>query len=290
MRAPPYLLVEEPHPETGQKLFKLEINRRFPPTINAGVGAVINSVRSSLDLLAASLALRNGKTPNADRHFSICRTDLDFIDPLAVRERKKWFSEREISITEGLKPYDGGDPLLFALHHLDVTRKHERLVSVHLIPTSVIVDPRAHAQGLRFPNIWPGFKDGAVIAWASIKASTSSFRFPQRYSSMKEVPSQTLPCFRRWSSSAGVQIGSFSTLRRHEMTGFGRRMRRRHARRPRIVGKTEGGKRRPIAQARRSPRQGSCGLRRESRTGLSAQRWMHTVSICAFILSPTWAR
>jgi hypothetical protein len=69
MHAPPYLLIEEPHPEIGQKLFKLEINRRFPPTINAGVGAIINSVRSSLDLLAASLAVRNGKAPNADRIF-----------------------------------------------------------------------------------------------------------------------------------------------------------------------------------------------------------------------------
>ena len=48
--APPYLLVEEPRPEIGKKLFKLEINRRLPGTINAAVGAIINSTRTSLDV------------------------------------------------------------------------------------------------------------------------------------------------------------------------------------------------------------------------------------------------
>ena len=169
-KTPPYLLIEELHPEVNQKHFKLAINRPLPGTINAGVGAVINSIRTSLDLLASALAIRNGKTPNSDRHFPIYATDLDFIDPLNVIKRKKWLSAVELQIIESLKPYRGGDDLLFALHQLDILRKHERLISVHLIPTSFKVTPEIHTGALHLPLVWPGFKDGAVIAWSRIDA------------------------------------------------------------------------------------------------------------------------
>src|SRR5271165_4317698 len=130
--APAYIVVDDPHPEMGKTLFKLEINRRMPPSINAGAGAVINSIRSSLDLLAASLARRNGKSPNANRHFPIYRSVMCFIDPLNVAERKKWLSESERKIIEGLKPYGGGNDTLWSLHHLDIIRKHNRLVAMNL--------------------------------------------------------------------------------------------------------------------------------------------------------------
>jgi len=173
--APPYLLVEEPHPEMGKKLFKLEINRELPATANAAVGAIINSIRTSLDILAASLARRNGKSPNADRHFPIYLSIMGFIDPLEVLERKKWLSERERGIIEGLKPYDGGHDLLFPLHQLDIVRKHDRLIRAKLVPSMVTVSPEVHRQGLEFPAAWPGFEDGAVIAWTNIDATESDF-------------------------------------------------------------------------------------------------------------------
>jgi len=177
--SPPYFLVEEPHPEMGQKLFKLQINRRLPAaSINASAGAVINSIRSALDLLAASLARRNGKTPNADRHFPIYASVVDFIDPLAAKERKQWLSEGERQIIEGLKPYAGGNDLLYAIHRLDVTRKHDRLIRVTLTPSGVMVPSEAWQQGLRLPTIWPGFEDGAVVAWTNLNATNCDFHIP----------------------------------------------------------------------------------------------------------------
>ncbi len=175
--APPFLLVEEPHEKMGQKLFKLEINCPFPLTLNAAAGAIINSVRTSLDLLAASLAKRNGKTPHSDRHFPIYASHQCFIDPMNAAKREKWLSESERQIIKDLEPYDGGNNLLFALHHLDITRKHERLLAVHLPLTSAIVSPEAWAQGFGTPPQWPGFEDGAVIAWTSINATDCDFHF-----------------------------------------------------------------------------------------------------------------
>jgi hypothetical protein len=178
MEAPPYLLVEDPHPETGKKLFKLEINRRLPGTINAAVGAIINSARTSLDLLAASIAKRNGKTPNRNTHFPIYDSVARFNTPESVTKRKKWLSAIDLKILEELKPYRRGNALLFALHQLDILRKHERLISVHLMPQAVHVDPLAYSEGLKFASPWPGFKDGAVIAWTDIDSTHSKFQIP----------------------------------------------------------------------------------------------------------------
>ncbi len=160
----------------GQKLFKLEVNRRIPPSVNAAAGAVINSTRTSLDLLAASLARRNGKTPNADRHFPIYASIMDFIDPQSETERKKWLSDADRQVIEGLKPYFEGNDTLFALHKLDITRKHDRLIRAGFSPTGFYVHPEAYAQGMGFPNMWPGFDDGAVVAWTHINATNTEFQ------------------------------------------------------------------------------------------------------------------
>jgi hypothetical protein len=173
---PPYSLVEEPHPEMGKKLFKLRVDSPLPATFNAEVGAIINTIRTSLDLLASALARRNGKKPSADRHFPIYPSLYDFIDPLNVAKRKDWLSERERSLIEKLKPYRGGNDRLFALHHFDVTRKHERLIEVRIVPTAISVSPVAYAQGLEFRPVWPGFQDDAVIAWTGIDATNSEFQ------------------------------------------------------------------------------------------------------------------
>jgi hypothetical protein len=174
--SPPYSVFEEPHPEMGQKLLKLHVDRPLPLTFNAEVGAIINTVRTSLDLLASALARRNGKTPSPDHHFPIYRCVMDFIDPLSVKKRKSWLAEDARVIIENLKPYRGGNNRLFALHHFDVVRKHERLLDVRTIPGAVMVSPAAHCQGLQFRSIWPGFNDDAVIAWTSIDATDCQFQ------------------------------------------------------------------------------------------------------------------
>jgi hypothetical protein len=104
----------------------------LPLTFNAWFGATFNSLRSALDLLAASLAKRNGKKTNPYRHFPIFDSCYDMIDPVRgidSKERKKWLSESERAAIKALKPYKGGDDTIWPLHEIDIMRKHERLIS-----------------------------------------------------------------------------------------------------------------------------------------------------------------
>jgi hypothetical protein len=176
INGPPYSLIEEPHPEMGKKLIKLRIDSPLPLIFSAEVGAIINAVRTSLDLLASALARRNRKKPSADRHFPIYPTLYDFIDPLNVAKREQWLPDSARGIIENLKPYRGGNDRLFALHHFDVIRKHERLLAVRISPTSISASPRARAEGLKFPSFWAGFDNNTVIAWTAIDATDSELQ------------------------------------------------------------------------------------------------------------------
>ncbi len=98
------------------------------PLLNAEVGAMINSLRSSLDLLAAALALRNGPKPKTHTYFPISDTRRKFRDRIKVIENEKWLSKAEITEIENLRPYRGGDKLIWPLAKLDNLRKHDRLI------------------------------------------------------------------------------------------------------------------------------------------------------------------
>ena len=45
-------------------------------------------------------------------------------------ESKKWVVAAEATAIKRTKAYDGGDHVLFAIHKLDIMRKHERLLRV----------------------------------------------------------------------------------------------------------------------------------------------------------------
>jgi hypothetical protein len=174
----PYRFIEESHPEMGKKLIKLADVTPLPGLINADVGAIIKSIRSSLDLLASALATRNGVDPPDHVYFPIFDCIVDFIDPKWNHKGKEWCSKSQRTTIESLKPYPGGNDALVALHGLDVLRKHRRLINVRLIPTAIVVTPSGWGQGLGFPARWPGFYDGATIAWIDINATESAFQMP----------------------------------------------------------------------------------------------------------------
>jgi hypothetical protein len=124
----PYKVVKEFQSQYGGYVFVAYPDGTFPLIHNAWVGVIINSLRSSLDSLAAALARRNGNKPNAETHFPIFASEQDMIDPLTGIEGKKWLSKGERAAIKTLKPYKGGDDTIWPLHKLDVVRKHERLI------------------------------------------------------------------------------------------------------------------------------------------------------------------
>jgi hypothetical protein len=71
-------------------------------------------------------------------YFPIGGSEANFID-------KKWSGRKflaalptkEREMIESLKPYQGGSHAIWSMHHLDIVRKHRRLLSVVLRPISI---------------------------------------------------------------------------------------------------------------------------------------------------------
>jgi hypothetical protein len=147
----PYYALKKRDPQTREQLVVARLRLPMPLTFNAWVGAIINELRSSLDLLAAALARRNGKKPTNDRHFPIFDSELDMIDPLSgidSAKRKKWLSAADRAAIKSLKPYKGVDDTIWPLHHLDIVRKHERLISAGISPIGILI------TGHRRTSVW----------------------------------------------------------------------------------------------------------------------------------------
>lgn len=122
-----------PPPATHNAVVALE-KEILPIAFSVEAGAYINAIRSSLDILAMALVRRHSLPIEERRvYFPIADSEEALVKkggaPLLLQlpegDRVKLFS---------LKPYRGGNPALWALHHLDIVRKHRRLLDVQIRP------------------------------------------------------------------------------------------------------------------------------------------------------------
>jgi hypothetical protein len=111
----------------------------LPLSFQVEAGAYINAVRSSLDILAATLAERHCPSMVDEAYFPVVGSEGAF--PRGNFKGKKFIQSlpaAERAVIESLKPYKGGNEVLYALHNMDVVRKHVRLLSVQIIPRSIM--------------------------------------------------------------------------------------------------------------------------------------------------------
>jgi hypothetical protein len=108
----------------------------LPLSFSIEVGAYLNTLRSSLDLLACAIARRHGVARIDNIHFPIARSAAQFISRKGYKgsEFVKALPAAEQTTIESLNPYEGGNSLLWSLHHLDIVRKHQRLLDVVVRP------------------------------------------------------------------------------------------------------------------------------------------------------------
>jgi hypothetical protein len=125
----PYELVTYFDAERGKYAFKYAVGNPLPLLINAEAGAIINSIRSSLDILAVALAKRHGAANVKDVSFPVSASASVFAHS-GVKSINR-LSAQDRAVIEGLAPYKGGNDALHALHQMDITRKHRRLLTVH---------------------------------------------------------------------------------------------------------------------------------------------------------------
>lgn len=165
---PTYDVVEQVDPDRGQKLYKLANVRPLPTLVNVETGLIINSLRSSLDVLANALAARHSHANQERTYFPICPSRQKFSD--WGRKTIKPLSPADRKVIEDLKPWPGGHRHLSDLHTLDIIRKHRRLVGINPLPIGLSVGNIERSSGFQFFQNWEGFENDAAIGRSRIDA------------------------------------------------------------------------------------------------------------------------
>jgi len=133
---------DTPPPATHNVIVAVE-KAFLPRSFNVEFGAYVNAIRSSLDILATALANRYGVCKPEDAYFPVVNSQAIFASGRYKGSKLvNGLPSTERMVIESLKPYKGGNEPLFTLHHLDVIRKHRRLIDVDILPTSLSIGGR----------------------------------------------------------------------------------------------------------------------------------------------------
>ncbi|HEY5072997.1 MAG TPA: hypothetical protein VII63_13320 [Caulobacteraceae bacterium] len=145
----------------AENLLVAQEKEPLPFAVAVEAGAYVNAIRSSLDILATALAHRHRMAiRDEDIYFPIVASEAVFTDGKYKGSKfVQGLPAPERRLVELLKPYQGGNPLLWSLHHLDILRKHFRLLAVDANPASF------HITGLglkdHFRRVGTGWVEGA---------------------------------------------------------------------------------------------------------------------------------
>ena len=128
----PSFFVED-NPSTRERALCINIDTSVPDHFSLIIGDAIHNLRSALDHLTWDIVNpHNPPRPN-EVQFPFCRKQESFESALAHRQIA--LAGKEIvDKFSALKPYPGGDELLYALHQLDIADKHQLIVPVVTMP------------------------------------------------------------------------------------------------------------------------------------------------------------
>jgi hypothetical protein len=139
-RSGPYRIIVEPEPQQPNwELLVAYLEKPLDALIVGDVGAVINSVRTALNLLISAVVARHGTVPSRAPDFPIAKKPADFLAAVKKLKAEHSLTTVEAKVIERTKAYSdafpGGDHLIWHIGKLDNLRKHQRLIHVEPIPT-----------------------------------------------------------------------------------------------------------------------------------------------------------
>lgn len=125
----PYRLIAEADPKIPGKYYGVvKIREKIPDVWRIILGEAVHNLRSALDHMAVELVRRNGgDTKRVQFPFAV---SVDRLEEAIAQGHIDRASPQVVEKVRSLKPYKGGNEALRAVHDLDVTDKHDSLVTV----------------------------------------------------------------------------------------------------------------------------------------------------------------
>lgn len=124
----PYQAIQTPHTDTGEPGYYLYERLVFPDRrLALFIGDALHNLRSALDHLACACAIAHGESPDHTQ-FPILLKETGLEQKLLKDLGKA--GPVAIDLVRALNPTPLGNPMLAALHELDITDKHRLILPV----------------------------------------------------------------------------------------------------------------------------------------------------------------
>lgn len=124
----PYKIATKIDPDDQKVIYYLTSVHQTPPQLSAIVGDVIQNLRSALDHLAYQLVLAGGGTPSTQTYFPVC----DSVNRYKSEKpnKLKGVHPDAVKAIDVIRPYKGGNDVIWQLHKLCNVDKHRLLITV----------------------------------------------------------------------------------------------------------------------------------------------------------------
>jgi hypothetical protein len=156
---------------TGVRALCIDVDETVPEDFPLIIGDAIHNLRSALDHLTWDVVSPHGPPRPGDVQFPFCRQADAFEGALSHRQIHLT-GEKTIEKFRSLKPYPGGDDVLYALHQLDIADKHQLVLTVRSLIAFDYLNVREQVEAsappdlvlekIAFTNLK---KDNRIAAW-----------------------------------------------------------------------------------------------------------------------------
>jgi hypothetical protein len=110
----------------GRQRLTFRVSKPVPKELSAIIGDAIHNLRAALDLLACEIVRLNGQSDD-DVHFPFCDAPERLEKTIKKRHLDR-AAPAAVNLVRALRPYNGGNVELRALHDLDIQDKHRMLI------------------------------------------------------------------------------------------------------------------------------------------------------------------
>lgn len=124
-----YGIAREPNADHTQEVWKFVLKKRTPRAFVTIIGEILHNMRSALDQLMCAIAVQHSGSSRGT-YFPLGKTQQIFESELSEKTKKMPSDARDL--IRALKPYPGGNDLLWALHDLNRGDKHASKITTRL--------------------------------------------------------------------------------------------------------------------------------------------------------------
>lgn len=188
----------------------------IPLVMNAEVGAYLNALRSALDMVAWRVGKRDMVLFPKNIYFPVARSEQDFLR-FNFKGGKfiRQLSRPHLEAFKALKPYEGGNDQLCWLHHLDIVRKHERLLTSYSRPKRFVISGWTNAlRTIRDGEVPPKMgKNETVIGFVAKGAPRPKIKYVAAVvisEARLGAPQNVLGVLRRFANVVQAVIDAFN--------------------------------------------------------------------------------